>query len=174
MITKLLALQHVITDTGTPERVLLQGVAGEVGRAFYWCDTDKPDTKLTGRGCADRMHFSDDDAEFERRLDNWVNKLTGHNAFLILDLLYIEHRLGMAHGPAQYYDGDRFYKFSLFPMNDRRIFSLMLSLPTEYRRRQALFDDICRLFWPGLRAFPINAVNFAGIRSIVCGLRGVD
>jgi hypothetical protein len=164
LMAHLLSLKHSINDAGFPERVLLSGVAGEVGRAFYWSRHDKENTRLTGRLLGQRMHFPDGGSVFEHELDAWLGELRDHNIFFVLDLAYVEQRLAMAHAPAEYGNA-RAYRFSLYPMNDRRTLDLMLSLPVQYRREQKLWEDICRVSWPSLRLFPINAMHFTGMRK---------
>jgi hypothetical protein len=101
---------------------------------------------------------------FEHELQDWLDQLRTYTSFFTLDLAYIEQRLAMAHAPAEY-SSDGSYRFVLYPMNDRRVLDLMLSLPVQYRRDQQLWEDICRVCWPSLRLFPINSVHFTGMRK---------
>ena len=165
LIAYLFRLKHIVGDTGFPERVLLQGVGGEIGRAFYWRHSDKATTRLTGRSLAERMHYPSGMAVFEHELEQWLNELGAHTSFFILDLAYIEQRLAMAHAPAEYEHDGRSGRFGVYPFNDRRTIELMLSLPANYRRDQQLCEDICRICWPSLRLLPINSTHFTGFRK---------
>lgn len=159
-MAEMLKLVHHISEPVNLEHALLQGAAGEVGRAFYWRNTDDERTTLTGQDLATRMSFPD--ATFVPLLQDWLDQIPHLNTFVKLDLLYIEHRLAMAHSPANY-ERDLRFKFTLFPLGDRRIFELMMSLPSSYRLRQALCPDICKRRWPELNLFPINAPGFGGL-----------
>lgn len=156
----LFKLNHHIGQPVNLRHALLQGAAGEVGRAFYWRRSDHQQVALSGVGLAERMHFPD--ATFVPQLQDWLNELPRLSSFAKLDLLYVEQRLAMAHAPANY-ERDCRFAFTLFPLSDRRIFELMMSLPPSYRLRQALCPAICKVRWPELNLFPINSPYFEGI-----------
>jgi hypothetical protein len=163
LIAYLFGLKH-ISNTG-PDRVLLQGVGGEIGRAFYWRRDDKANTQLTARTLAERLHYPSGITLFEHELEQWLNELRSYTSFFILDLTYIEQRLAVAHAPAEYEHDGRLGRFGVYPFNDRRTIELMLSLPSNYRRDQKLWEDICRICWPSLRLLPVNSTHFTGLRK---------
>ena len=47
-------------------------------------------------------------------------------------------------------------RFLMYPLNSRRIYEKMLSLPQDYRREERLPEDLIRLKWPELLEFPFN------------------
>lgn len=159
-LATLFKLNHHVSQPVNLRHALLQGAAGEVGRAFYWRRSDYQQLALSGKEIAERMHFPD--TTFVPQLQDWLDELPQLSIFAKLDLLYVEQRLAMAHAPANY-ERDCRFAFTLFPLSDRRIFELMMSLPPSYRLRQALCPDICKLRWPELNLFPINSPYFEGV-----------
>jgi hypothetical protein len=141
-------------------KVLLHGIAGEVGRSFYWLPTDYEGMKLSATEILFRANFPFHQAVL-RETEKWLTELSGFNAFAILDLFYIEQRLGCWAAPQHY--GNQTSMFELSPFNHRRIFSCMMRLPYEYRRQQELSNDICRDLWPELLDLPFN--EFTGAKK---------
>jgi hypothetical protein len=140
-------------------RALLPGAAGEVGRAYYWRATDTPATRLDARDLLRRCDLPTSE-EIVRSTAAWLDGLAEYNVFTVLDLLYIEQRLG-CWSSLQQHGSDHMFVCQLIPFAQRDIFHAMLSLPVEYRRRQQLAVDICALGWPELLNFPFN--DFSGI-----------
>ena len=144
------------------DRVLLPGIGGEVGRAFYWRQTDSEDTTLSAEDLLSRAQMP-----FNNRIlsetEKWLAELSGYNTFNILDLFYIEQRLGCWAAPQHYGNTTSLFEFS--PFNHRRIFLAMMRLPYEYRMRQELTNDICRNTWPELLDLPFN--KFTGFSHYI-------
>jgi hypothetical protein len=141
-----------------PGRALLPGMAGEVGRAFYWRAGDTATTLLRPEALVARCHLPANE-RIVAGATAWLGELAGHSTFTILDLLYIEQRLGCWGGPQQY-GGEPWSAAQLFPLAQRAIFAAILALPPEYRAGERLPADICWLAWPELLELPFN--QFSG------------
>ena len=76
------------------------------------------------------------------------------NTFSLLDLLYLEQRLGCWGGPSGY--GHVAGRCRLFPLMHRAVFDAMLQLPFEYRAAQRLAHDLINSRWPELLRLPFN------------------
>ncbi len=76
-----------------------------------------------------------------------------------MDLLYIEQRLGCWGGPQSI---GAIFSFVINPFCNRRIFTLMLSLPPQYKRQNKVSDDLIKHLWPELLKFPFN--RYMGMR----------
>lgn len=140
------------------ERALLPGMAGEVARAYLWRAGDHANQRLEPAELLARCHLPANEPML-LRARAWLDELAGLSAYTILDLLYLEQRLGCWGGPQQY-GGDGYSACQLFPLAHREIFAAMLALPPEYRRENQLALDICRLAWPELLDLPFN--QFSG------------
>jgi hypothetical protein len=151
---------HPTFKTLSKDRLSLFGIGGEVGRAFYWKSTDCEHTKISARELLDRAFLPIND-RLLTETEKWVSELSGLNTFNILDLFYIEQRLGCWAGP-QHYGGSKF-TLGYSPFNHRNIFTSMLSLPYEYRIKQRLAKDVIKSTWPELLRFPFN--EFTGIKK---------
>lgn len=95
-----------------------------------------------------------------KKVKDWLSKLENFNTYTILDLMYIEQRLGCWAAPQQY-GGDPYCFCMLSPFSDRKIYESMLRLPIEYRWKQQLAFDICQMADVELVSLPFN--DFTGI-----------
>jgi hypothetical protein len=136
-----------------PTRFSLLGLAGEIGRSYYWLPDDFPARPLSCDELLRRFHFPPVDLVSQEASD-WLERLPTADLQEKLDLLYIEQRLGCWAGPSMY--GPQQARFVAYPFNSRRIFEKMLSLPEDYRRQERLPKDLIRLKWPELLEFPFN------------------
>lgn len=142
-----------------PHRAFLPGCAGEVGRAYYWRDGDENLSCLTAFEILKRMKLPGFH-KIVASTESWLNEISHLDWNAILDLTYIEQRLGCWAGPLQY-GQDGMHKARLFPFNDRAIFRAILNSPVEPRRRQMLADDILASEWPELLDLPFNKLTGA-------------
>jgi hypothetical protein len=85
----------------------------------------------------------------------WLAELHGFDARQILDLLYIEVRLGCWAGPQMIAKGP--CAFRIAPFNQRAIFERALDIPFELRCRDYLPAAIVRRERPDLANFAYNA-----------------
>lgn len=140
-------------------RMLMTGMAGEVGRGFYWRPDDTATTRLSVSDLIARCHLPSH-PRFIPAAQAWLDELPTTNLFFMLDLLYWEQRLGAWGGP-QGYGGDAAgIMWQVFPLAHRSAFTAMLSLPVAYRQEQRLAIEICRTAWPELLDLPFN--QFSG------------
>ena len=140
--------------------VWLTGYAGEVGRAFYWGWGEDLKKELSAEELLRRMHLSSSQENVDA-MNHWLENLPGQDYFAVLDLLYIEQRLGCWAGPAMY--GSAPFAFTLTPFNHRGIFLAMMSLPTEYRMQQKLAGDVVRSAWPEAAKLPFQ--QYTGLKQ---------
>jgi hypothetical protein len=99
----------------------------------------------------------------------WLEALPLSNALAVLDLLYLEQRVGCWAAPQTY--GVVAGPLKFWPFAHRDIFANMLRLPIEYRLRDALPADIVRLTWPELLAVPFN--RYTGPRRYIAAAQRV-
>lgn len=134
-------------------RVVLPGMAGEVGRAFYWKAEDTPEAKLNPEDVLGRLAKP----KTQRLLlcmEEWLSGLRHLNALQILDLLYVEQRLSCWAGPQHY--GNQHSLFEAVPLSSRSAFTAMMRLPYRYRFEQRLATNVCQVAWPELLEWPYN------------------
>jgi hypothetical protein len=146
-------------------RIFLSGLCGEIGRAYYW-----KEAAIAGSASPELL---------VRRL-----KLPQHNLFIeaaqswlqtvplsrlpdILDLMYIEQRLGCWAGPSHYGHAGNVRNV---PLSDRRIIEAMLQLPATYRCTGQVAADVIRVLWPDLLSVPFNQ-DSPGVRLWRAGKR---
>jgi hypothetical protein len=136
-------------DSDTP---YLPGLASEVGRGFYWRDGDEYRKEFSARELLSRLGMAEVTglAEFA---DRWLDGVPLRCIYDILDLLYIEQRLGCWAGVVAYAEGP---PHRIAPFSNRTIFENMMALPADYRKAQRLADDLIRENWPELLDVPFN------------------
>lgn len=139
---------------------LLCGFAGEVGRGYYWHDGDDR-SHLTAPELLQRMIGMAPPALCPA-LEEWMAGLPFVDHHLLLDLLYLEHRLGTWAGPHLY--GAASFRRKIVPLADPRIFRAMLSLPVEFRRQQRMAHGVIERQWPELLAVPFQ--DFSGLSRV--------
>lgn len=165
-VTGRIARDYVTLAALKPRWALLPGMGGEVGRGFYWREEDfragtaSPEP-LTPETAVRRIKLPLVEPVIERATV-WLAGLARQNRLTLLDLLYIEQRLGCWAGPQQY-GIDPFVACHLSPFTDRVIFETMLSLPVPYRRAGRLARDLCRQQWPDIAELPFN--EWPGLRG---------
>ncbi len=130
------------------DRGWVTGFAGEVGRGFYWRD---PLEVVTPQLLLKRFRLKDTP---QRRAlaDRWMQSLPSGDAAFVLDMAYIDVRLGGWPSPQQY--GTAPFAFTIMPINQRDIFEAMLRLPVDFRRADLLSPAVVSLTWPELDALP--------------------
>lgn len=135
-------------------RALLAGMVA-LGRRHLWQNDNNIDMlKLDAKGLLERLHFPDPD-RLLAMAEAWISGFRGLRNSLILDLAYVEQRLGCWGGP-QMYGGDDRSVCHLWPLTHRRIFELMMRLPSEYKEKRQFWPDACALEWRELLDLPFN------------------
>lgn len=132
---------------------LVGGLGGEIGRGFFWRRTDRADTSITTATLIARMGLAPDEA-LERATEAWLRALLPCDAFLTLDLAYIELRMGPWAYASAYTSPDLIH---VHPLVSRRSFAAMLALPPDFRSSNRLITDGIYLLWPDLLSVPINS-----------------
>jgi hypothetical protein len=159
---------HKTIEQLRPDCVAFSGAGGEVGRAYYWHDRDSEETPLEGEDLLRRCGLPLN-ARLVDETAHWLSELEGFNTFNILDLFYLENRLGCWAAPQHF--GNRRSRFAFSPFNHRLVFAAMMRLPYEFRRRQELASAVCRTCWPELLDYPFN--QFTGLRKYLAKSRGI-
>ena len=136
------------------------GLGGEIGRAFFWRNTDTDNTLIDAEGIWARMGLPPHPrgvAAVERWLKNLRNYAGELPTLLILDLAYLEIRMGCWGFALSYTNSD---PTDIHPLIGRDNFAAMLSLPPEWRRMQngtnLMIQSVIRQGWPELLDLPIS------------------
>jgi hypothetical protein len=143
-----------------PTRVLLPGTAGEVGRAHTYRPGDPTEAAVRPETLLRRLRLPGH-AVYLEHAEAWLAGLPDLPYETTLELGYIEQRLSCWAGPGHY--GNQASRFELAPFASRPLFRAMLASPLEYRLREQLATDICRIAWPELLDLPFN--RFTGLRG---------
>jgi len=132
---------------------LIVGASGEVGRGFYWRPNDTAYALVTGALLERRLGMRSH-REVRAAIETWLRSVADLDAYLQLDLAYIELRMGPWAFP-QCYSAPEVQNVA--PMISREAFAAMLSLPPQWRRDNALILHTIERLWPELLDFPINS-----------------
>jgi hypothetical protein len=130
-------------------RVAILGTAGEVGRASYG-EGVKKTTPIDASLLLRKLRLPKIEIT-QRAAEKWLAGLSSLNAQQIMDLLYIEQRLGCWAGPSLI--ASSHVTFAV-PFNQRAIFERMLDTPYELRRKSRIHYDIIKLMNGQLMTFP--------------------
>jgi hypothetical protein len=140
-----------------PGHVDLVALAGEIARGFYWTPEDAAAKPLD----ADRLLSyvaAREHPQSRQVVQAWLDAAPFRDSLLVLDLFYIEQRLGCWGGVFPYayaHDG----RFQFFPLSHRAIIEAMLSLPTPPRGTHELAREVIRREWPELLSYPFNRAH---------------
>jgi hypothetical protein len=149
-------------------KIIMMGLGGEVGRAYYWKKNDAETDSISPLELVSRMHFPLT-RELVNRAEKWLQAMNGYNAGQVLDLTYLENRLGCWGGPNRYFFDSLGFP-EIYAFNHRSIYKSMLRLPYDFRADQGLIKGICRECWPELLSLPIN--EYTGLRKLFKWFRG--
>lgn len=133
------------------DAVCVGGLGGEVGRGFLWPGTRNPG-KITSTWLIDRLKLPRH-PELIDRIEQWLTDLPVTDPLQVLDMAYIELRMG-SWAFAQEHSNPM--ETVVHPLISRRMFELMLSLPPDVRRHNGLIIEVIRRKWPALLDVPIN------------------
>lgn len=148
-------------------RAFLPGIAGEVGRGYYWRDGDDKLPEISAREILHRTKLPAE-GKVLQMMESWLSEIRHLPWHAILDLVYIEQRLGCWAGPLQY-GQDGMNAMRIAPLNDREIYRTILHMAPEPRQRLAVPEEICRQEWPELLEFPFNRLT--GMTRVIQDLR---
>lgn len=136
-----------------PADVVVTGMGGEIGRGYYYRRGDAADMSLTANALLRRLGVQPHSDLLEAG-SHWLETVRGYDAFVKLDLLYVENRFGCWAAPQRFTNTTSAYTFT--PFNYRPLIHSLLQLPHYYRWRDRLPRDLMQLAWPELRRVPIN------------------
>lgn len=156
-----LRLHRSVGCFGADEAVVT-GAAGEVGRGFYWNSGDTPATPLTAQSLIARMDLKQHPAVVAA-VASWLEGVAHLDTLRILDLAYIELRLGCWASPQAHGFPEASFHFA--PLDHREIFAALMSLPPQWRRSGSYIDVLISGLWPELARWPFN--RFGGLRQAV-------
>jgi hypothetical protein len=142
-------------------RAWLTGFGGEVGRAFYWRAGDDPDRPPSPERMIERLNLPRD----ERTLAAWrawQESAPHADTFELLDLAYIEQRMGCWAGPHMYGAAPFAANLSVFVRRD--VFRAMMRLPVSFRRDKKLAETMIGVAWPELGELPFQQLT--GVRRV--------
>ena len=89
-------------------------------------------------------------------LEDWLASLVKIDAFTVLDLAYLEHRDGAWYAPQFCCDPTLIRQAPLLTM---RTVSLMMQLPSEWKRDDRMGHAIIERLWPELNKYPYNSLG---------------
>lgn len=132
---------------------LIGGVAGEVGRGFFWPKGLSPDTKIDADFLVGQMKLPKHPVLLDQILA-WLDELPeGLDSYQILDLAYLELRVGpWAFGQGTSGDGTK----DVGPLISRRQFTRMLSMAPSFRLKPGFLPALAHLTDPITLSVPIN------------------
>lgn len=135
--------------------VFIGGIGGEIGRGFFWRPSDTAGTPIDGAALMGRFGLPADDAVIAG-LERWLAGLRGRSTLEILDLAYIEHRLG-PWGNAQFPSDPTLVRYA--PMLTRPSVRALMRLPDDWKRHEGMSAAVLRQTWPELLEFPFNTLG---------------
>ena len=133
-------------------RAFIAGLGGEIGRAFFWRASDTVETEIGPETIVARFGMPPH-ACVSEAVARWHPSVAPFDAFLRLDLAYLELRVG-CWGFASAYANPAV--FNMNPMISRCAFQAMLSLPPDWRRENRMITEAIAQHSPELLDLPIN------------------
>ncbi|MEL6642126.1 MAG: hypothetical protein AAFP98_12605 [Pseudomonadota bacterium] len=138
------------------EYVFSGGLGGEIARAFYWTKADAPDMKVTPDTLQTRFGLPPS-ATVRAALKAWLENVPPtYNARQILDLAYLELRLG-PWAMAQFCADPTVVRYA--PMITYDTVQYMCDLPDDWKIGRKLNEALVARNWPELNNFPYNSLG---------------
>lgn len=141
---------------------LLTGHAAEVGKCYYWREDDETHRPLSPTEVVQRLHLPTHPTLLAGA-ERWLEQCEVRDRLQVLDILYLEQRLGCWVGVSSYraaVTGPFIYPFS-----HRRVFELLIGLDAKHKCSGAVFDEVLKQAWPELLEFPFNEPVSARLRA---------
>lgn len=137
-------------------RFNLAGMGGETGRAFFW-KKGFPDEDITPELLIKKVNAPVTNTVM-KAAENWLNGLPQEfrsRKVDVLDLAYLEQRMGCWQAPMTYLFGgmvnpNRLSRLSTSPIAEILGYEIMLRLPQAYRAEATLQRDMVAYGWPEL------------------------
>lgn len=135
-------------------RPRLLGIGGEIGRAYYRPAADDSEGQLDCEKIVSLLHLPAI-PEICQAAERWLDETPpGLDTWQLLDLLYIEQRIGcwasvtpLGHASSAY---------AVFPFCDRQIVEALVSLEESVKRSEAWITEIIERTWPDLLKVPFD------------------
>jgi hypothetical protein len=155
---------HPSVDSLKDFQFFVGGIGGEVGRAFWYSGTGTSPSGVNSASLIQRMGLPKRD--FVRRaIDEWLDDAPQLPSDQLLDLAYIELRIGpWAFAPAY----TKHPTQQIHPIATRENYSLLMSLPEHVKRNNAIRRAIAHIA-PDLLDVPIN--SYGDVRDFLTVLR---
>jgi hypothetical protein len=135
------------------------GHGGEIGRGYYYRRGDAADMALNANTLLRRLGVQPH-SDLVEAGSRWLESLRGYDAFVKLDLLYVENRFGCWAAPQRFTNTTSAYSFT--PFNYRPLVHSFMRLPHYYRWRDRLPRDLMRLPGPSCDVCRSIATRMAG------------
>jgi hypothetical protein len=145
---------HPTLDSFKKPSTLLAGGGGEVARAFYWAGADRGDQTIGPSELLLRMKLRPVRSTIEST-HQWLKSLDGFDRFTILDLAYVEQRMGAWASPQRYSSLN--HPVSISPFCGREYVLLALTASPEARRNRSLQRSIIEALRPDLSGMRFNS-----------------
>lgn len=142
----------------TAGKLVLPGMGGEAARTYFW--PSGPPSSITPSVLARRLQAPQIPAVLDAA-QLWLDGLPAavrERPGSVLDLAYIELRLGAAESPQRYLRLGR-HRNTLNLLGTSLATDVMLRLPEDYRRSGRFQEDVIRHAWPDLAALPFNKMT---------------
>ena len=137
----------------------LTGGCGEVGRSFYWKKKDLTEKNISIQEVINLLGFATS-KYLLCKCENWMDEIPRNlDKTTVLDIAYIDNRLGCWGGPSVY--GHNINRPTISPFNEAEIYKKMLSLPKEYRLNNQFAKKFIAFSNDKLLKIPFNrAIGF--------------
>lgn len=146
-------LLHPTLHVFDKDCAVLAGSFGEIGRGYYWNGIADARARLSAKGLLRRFDLPRDDRVLAA-LGHWLDDVTSSDILQVLDLAYLEHRLGAWAAPQQAADPQLCLHPG--PFQNLEIFDCLMSLPPGWRWRSLWIDHLLATRGPRLTAWPFN------------------
>ena len=152
-----------------PVQPFIGGLGFEIGRAFLWRAEDDAKTDLDGDGLRRRLGLPPV-PRVTAALQDWRDALGRVDGLHLLDLAYIEQRMG-PWAYAAFPSDPSVVRYA--PAITRLSLDAMLSMPPAFRRDDRLGEALIARAWPALSDIPFNSEGWLRdkLRLVSRGLR---
>lgn len=142
----------------TAGTLTLPGMGGEIARTYFW--PSGPPSSITPGMLVRRLQAPPIPATLDAAT-LWLDGLPAglrDRPGTVLDLAYVEQRLGAAETPLRYLRPGA-HRNTLNLLGTTLAVDIMLRLPEHYRRSGRFQEDVVRQAWPELMALPFNKMT---------------
>ena len=137
-----------------PDRLILNGWGGDVGRPLYWEYVRAGDT-ISAENVLTLCHVPKR-KEFVERAERWLASLPTSNPITTMDLLVVMEQRGGCWAGVIEYGLDGHARGNVAPLCNQEVVRLLIALPEAYRRSCNFERDVIAREWPELAEIPFN------------------